>query len=140
MGCIECLNLHVHMTLYNVRKHGMGTPLNIFICGIHMKEMSFTSAVLDDTYIVYTQWNSHFNLGGFTYSFSKSTEVLNLQRGFITPTLKSYTYTYIHVHRLHTCVHIMYTRMFSRATERYTENCTCDKMADLINHDKQITL
>ena len=55
----------------------------------------------------------------------KSTEVLNPRRGYI----------------MHALAYID-TRMpsrYVRVTERYTEDCTCDKMADL-NRGKQIML
>ena len=69
----------------------------------------------------------------------KSTEVLNPWRDFITRALVCNidTYAYIlcvYVHRLHACVHIIYTHALTlHVCNRKVVygNCTCDIIADL---------
>ena len=66
-----------------------------------------------------------------TIVYMKSTEVLNPRHGFIMHALvyiHARVYIdYAHAYTLYTCMPSRYVRV----TERYTENCTCDKMADL---------
>ena len=46
---------------------------------------------------------------------------------------------YTHAYTLYTRMRALTLRIRVRVTESYTENCTCDKMADF-NRGKQITI